>query len=307
MTRKIIIALSCAGVLVPAFAMAQVSATASTTAVTDLQTTLHFGDKGDLVKILQALLASDPTVFPEGTITGNFGPLTQKAVKRFQKKNGIIQVGNVGPRTLQKLNEKFADLSLAFEASSTTDMDAHEANNGSNRNGHHEGRHLCVPPGLMIAPGWLTQNGESKLPPCKGMRGGMGTSTMSTTTWRGHGHEIDHRGGTSTFERRMGSSTRDRHENDGDDRTTMCSNPWSTASSSIRWPKGIPCPTSSSTPPFMRQMDDIMRHGRIGGDHPSCPAPMPNATGTPPCPPPPHPMDTSTQNGKHHEGGGLSH
>jgi hypothetical protein len=56
---------------------------------------------------LQKVLAQDPTVYPEGQITGYFGELTEKAVKRFQSKYGIRVTGEVGPQTRAKLNELF--------------------------------------------------------------------------------------------------------------------------------------------------------------------------------------------------------
>ncbi len=60
----------------------------------------------DVVK-LQALLATDPSVYPEGKVTGYFGPATRRAVQRFQKKYGLSTVGRVGPATLAKLAEVF--------------------------------------------------------------------------------------------------------------------------------------------------------------------------------------------------------
>lgn len=71
---------------------------------------LSLGSQGDAVTALQALLTSYPTVYPEGKITGYFGPLTRAAVQRFQEKYGITSsggagYGTVGPKTRQKLNE----------------------------------------------------------------------------------------------------------------------------------------------------------------------------------------------------------
>lgn len=66
---------------------------------------LGLGAKGDDVMQLQAYLAAYPSLYPEGTITGYYGPKTAAAVKRFQAKYGISQVGRVGPQTLLKLNE----------------------------------------------------------------------------------------------------------------------------------------------------------------------------------------------------------
>ncbi len=59
------------------------------------------------VKRLQELLAGDKSIYPEGIANGYFGPGTVRAVKRFQAKYGIAQLGNVGPATRKKLNEVF--------------------------------------------------------------------------------------------------------------------------------------------------------------------------------------------------------
>ena len=54
---------------------------------------------------LQALLAADPLIYPEGQVTGYYGALTRTAVRRFQQKYGLPQVGRVGPMTRGKLME----------------------------------------------------------------------------------------------------------------------------------------------------------------------------------------------------------
>ena len=66
---------------------------------------LQAGARGDQVRILQEFLAKDKSIYPEGKITGYFGAMTKAAVKRFQAKYGINQVGRVGPATMAKLNE----------------------------------------------------------------------------------------------------------------------------------------------------------------------------------------------------------
>lgn len=77
----------------------------TSTATSALTRELGFGATGDDVIQLQAYLAADSSLYPEGTITGYYGPKTAAAVKRFQAKYGISQVGRVGPQTLLKLNE----------------------------------------------------------------------------------------------------------------------------------------------------------------------------------------------------------
>ena len=65
--------------------------------------TLKKGDAGDDVRTLQLLLAADPTVYPEGIISGRYGLLTVAAVRRYQRNHDLNQVGAVGQLTLKKL------------------------------------------------------------------------------------------------------------------------------------------------------------------------------------------------------------
>lgn len=54
---------------------------------------------------LQELLATDPTIYPEGRKTGYFGPLTKEAVKRFQARHGLEITGKVEGETHDMLEE----------------------------------------------------------------------------------------------------------------------------------------------------------------------------------------------------------
>jgi len=70
--------------------------------------TLKRGMRGQEVYNLQKVLHWDPRIYPEGEMSGYFGVLTERAVKRFQKKYGIRTTGQVGPQTRGKLNEIYA-------------------------------------------------------------------------------------------------------------------------------------------------------------------------------------------------------
>src|SRR3989338_789420 len=72
---------------------------------------IALGSIGDDVTQLQALLASDTSIYPQGMITGYYGPLTVQAVKRFQAKYGLPQIGRVGPMTREKLMQVFGSKS----------------------------------------------------------------------------------------------------------------------------------------------------------------------------------------------------
>ncbi len=67
---------------------------------------LEQGMRGDDVSALQAYLAQDSTIYPQGLVTGYFGTLTTSAVSNFQARNGIATVGRVGPVTMAALNLK---------------------------------------------------------------------------------------------------------------------------------------------------------------------------------------------------------
>ncbi len=61
--------------------------------------TMFRGMSGQDVIQLQTMLALDPSIYPQGSVTGYYGTLTEQAVKRLQKKFGIDQLGIVGPKT----------------------------------------------------------------------------------------------------------------------------------------------------------------------------------------------------------------
>jgi len=74
------------------------------TTVSSITYTLARGMQNGQVVKLQQVLARYPELYPEGLVTGYFGPATERAVKQFQKKYGLEQVGYVGPKTRALLN-----------------------------------------------------------------------------------------------------------------------------------------------------------------------------------------------------------
>lgn len=68
---------------------------------------LDRGATGRDVEELQAFLAEDSGLYPEGLVTGYYGALTQQAVQRYQTRAGIVSSGDpqstgfgrVGPKT----------------------------------------------------------------------------------------------------------------------------------------------------------------------------------------------------------------
>lgn len=80
-----------------------------------IETRLSQGATGEQVRLLQQLLASDPALYPEGLVTGYYGPATAEAVKRLQSKLKLEQVGVVGPQTIARINEILAAAGVTTE------------------------------------------------------------------------------------------------------------------------------------------------------------------------------------------------
>lgn len=99
--------------------------------VVQLVATLKEGSRGDQVTALQQMLSQDSSLYPEGIVSGYFGKLTAAAVKRFQKKHGIEQVGLVGPKTLKKLNELFGKAKHENDDDEDGDDDGEQGNHGN--------------------------------------------------------------------------------------------------------------------------------------------------------------------------------
>ena len=171
--------------------------TQTVSAINTLIGSLDLGATGDQVTILQVLLAADGTIYPEGKITGYFGQLTARAVKRFQKVHGIDQVGRVGPKTLKELNKLLKDKPVKFEDDDDDSDDDNDSddNNASSTKKTRDGRRghrpcVIVPPGHLIASGWLRKHEGEDRPivlACQTLPHGIekkltGTSTPPTPT-----------------------------------------------------------------------------------------------------------------------------
>lgn len=167
------------------------------TVLSEITLSLKQGSRGDQVKIIQAMLAADPSIYPEGIISGYFGALTAKAVRRFQEKNGLEQVGYIGPRTREKLNEGLRDTPIVFGTASSTGTSTvftvnDKENEGDLKKSNNGEKHPCVmiPPGHLIAPGWLKKNSGDDhpiLPPCQILPPGIQNilERVASSTFRG--------------------------------------------------------------------------------------------------------------------------
>lgn len=70
-----------------------------------LNRTLSRGSRGEDVRSLQAYLAEDPAIYPEGLASGYYGPATVAAVRRWQRKYGLAVSGQVNAQTLAKFRQ----------------------------------------------------------------------------------------------------------------------------------------------------------------------------------------------------------
>lgn len=98
---------------------------------------LSIGIRDENIKILQSMLSKDGEIYPEGLITGFYGPVTVRAVQRFQRKYNIIVndstlasgFGLAGPRTRRKLIEIYGSDATVKSPSSTSSASAASSQN----------------------------------------------------------------------------------------------------------------------------------------------------------------------------------
>ena len=74
----------------------------------------QYGSRGKEVTAIQQELKARGLFYDD--VTGYYGPLTEAAVKRFQKQQGISQTGIAGPATLKALGISVGSLPAATEA-----------------------------------------------------------------------------------------------------------------------------------------------------------------------------------------------
>jgi len=68
---------------------------------------LYYGINSNQVSCLQQYLrVLGPQIYPEGLVTGYFGPLTRAAVQRYQASQSIVTTGYFGPLTRAAVNNK---------------------------------------------------------------------------------------------------------------------------------------------------------------------------------------------------------
>src|SRR4030042_260378 len=60
---------------------------------------VSIGSRSDEVKAIQEILKEDSDIYPEGYVTGYYGPLTEKAIEKLQKRCGLPETGELDDAT----------------------------------------------------------------------------------------------------------------------------------------------------------------------------------------------------------------
>lgn len=111
---------------------------------------LRKGMTAEEIRAIQQILAADPSIYPEGLITGYFGPATEKALERFREKHKIREEekDKIGEKTLQKIKELLQERKEI------------KLENGR--------KCVIVPPGHLVAPGFLKKaTSTPAIPECQ--------------------------------------------------------------------------------------------------------------------------------------------
>ena len=93
--------------------------------------TMRLGFTGEAVRTVQRRLKE--LGYYSGSIDGDFGTATDKAIKEFQKDNGLSPDGKVGEQTLKKLNDRKTKTYKQAHATAAPKTTAKTGNNGNNK------------------------------------------------------------------------------------------------------------------------------------------------------------------------------
>jgi hypothetical protein len=118
--------------VLPIFVTLMLLTTFGNKADAQITSQLEEGAMGTEVSSLQTFLASSPQVYPQGLVTGYFGPLTRAAVTQFQIAYGIPAVGRVGPQTLVVMNSLInSGLGIDVQAPFISNVDVDTSDDGA--------------------------------------------------------------------------------------------------------------------------------------------------------------------------------
>lgn len=100
--------------------------TTTTATASKVEGAINPGDRGETVKTVQTRLKA-LGYYTYSKITDFYGPITESAVRAFQKANGLTVDGVIGPKTLSKLNSS----SAVAKSKTTTTTTASSSNSKS--------------------------------------------------------------------------------------------------------------------------------------------------------------------------------
>ena len=75
----------------------------------ELKDGLKEGMTDEDIKKVQELLATDPTIYPKGLVTGYYGPMTKEAILKFQARHELRTTGEVDAETKALILEYFKE------------------------------------------------------------------------------------------------------------------------------------------------------------------------------------------------------
>ena len=66
----------------------------------------YSGKQGEVLA-LQMMLATQPEIYPEGTMSGTFGPATERAIKKLQTDSGLSSTGKLDLDTIETVQSQY--------------------------------------------------------------------------------------------------------------------------------------------------------------------------------------------------------
>ncbi len=116
---------------------------------------LREGMTSDQVAQIQALLAADVSVYPEGLVTGYYGPLTARAIAKFKEKyeKRREKFNERTKEKFEKMREKMAKMEERHEEEMDGTEDRFEKKKEKMENKFAK-KNCGIPPGLLTAPGY---------------------------------------------------------------------------------------------------------------------------------------------------------
>ncbi|OHA84250.1 MAG: hypothetical protein A2408_00105 [Candidatus Yonathbacteria bacterium RIFOXYC1_FULL_52_10] len=156
--------------------------------VLEIATTTNVGAQGDNVKLLQLYLAQDPTLYPEGLITGYFGTKTLKALERYEAKysdDDGDDDGDDDDNDGKKNNGKGKAKGKDKQRENALEKINKSLRNGSwvvVKSATDPNTCIVTPPGHFVAPGYAKNFGKPISIPCKDLPPGIQRLMNGTVT-----------------------------------------------------------------------------------------------------------------------------